>query len=317
MPVGDAGITMAIDSAVSQLWLPTNICDNLASMLGLNYDNATGLYLVNATTRQQLLRNNPQFLFTLGVANGETSSTTTSTTSNATTNIALPYSALDAQIGFPIYSNATYYFPIRRAADQSQYVLGRAFLQEAYLAVDWTRGNFTLAQSLHPDGVTENITPILAPASRNDGRLSGGAIAGIVIGAVAGLALLALAGFFLLRRRRRRQQQQRHLAAQQLLHEKDAEAFGGGGKAELPAGDGRIKQPREFYGDGSSGSELMSSPLHEMESKQVQELDDEGTKVHEIYDEPVFELPGDDALQELEAGRPRRLSISKGSQLIP
>jgi len=48
-------------------------------------------------------------------------------------NIVLPYTAFDLQAKYPIYPSATNYFPIRRAANDSQYVIGRTFLQEAYV----------------------------------------------------------------------------------------------------------------------------------------------------------------------------------------
>jgi hypothetical protein len=46
-------------------------------------------------------------------------------------NIVLPYAAFNLQASYPIYSNATNYFPIRRASNDTQYVIGRTFLQEA------------------------------------------------------------------------------------------------------------------------------------------------------------------------------------------
>lgn len=50
---------------------------------------------------------------------------------------------------------------------------------------------------------TSTTPPPTAPAESSSSAVSGGAIAGIVIGAVAGVALIGLAVFFLLRRRRR------------------------------------------------------------------------------------------------------------------
>jgi len=46
-------------------------------------------------------------------------------------NIVLPYAAFDLQANYPIYPKATNYFPIRRASNNTQYVIGRTFLQEA------------------------------------------------------------------------------------------------------------------------------------------------------------------------------------------
>ena len=40
-----------IDSTLPFLYMPKSVCDNFEQLLGLNYDNTTGLYLVNATQR--------------------------------------------------------------------------------------------------------------------------------------------------------------------------------------------------------------------------------------------------------------------------
>jgi len=51
-----------------------------------------------------------------------------------TVNIVLPFSAFAPKAKYPfIPSNATspYYFPLRQAANETQYTLGRTFLQEA------------------------------------------------------------------------------------------------------------------------------------------------------------------------------------------
>lgn len=84
-------------------------------------DNATGRYLVNDTVHEKLKVLNPVITFKLG----------NQTYGGETLNIVLPYSAFDLQVDYPIYPSATNYFPLRRAMNDSQYVIGRTFLQEA------------------------------------------------------------------------------------------------------------------------------------------------------------------------------------------
>jgi hypothetical protein len=48
-----------------------------------------------------------------------------------TVSITLPYSAFDLMVEYPIVANPTYYFPLRKAENETQYTLGRTFLQEA------------------------------------------------------------------------------------------------------------------------------------------------------------------------------------------
>lgn len=112
-------------------------------------------------------------------------------------------SKIDLEASYPICPNATSYFPIRRAANNSQCTLGRAFLRDAYVVADYERSNFSIHQVVF-DSQAQNIVAIHAPNStlidtspKKHKFLSAGAITGIVIGAVATVALLGpLAWFF-------------------------------------------------------------------------------------------------------------------------
>jgi len=186
-----------IDSTVSELWMPGPVCDNFAAALGLTYDNSTGYYLVNDSMHTTLQSYNPQFTFKIGA---------TSFDNGNFTDIVLPYSAFDLTIGWPIYSSNQNYFPIRRAANDSQNTIGRALLQEAYLVVDYERRNFTISQANFSNPMpAERIVTIHSPStsSSSSSGLSTGAIAGIAAGcgAAAIIAILALILFFFRRRR--------------------------------------------------------------------------------------------------------------------
>ncbi|KAF2810258.1 acid protease, partial [Mytilinidion resinicola] len=200
-----SGHLSLMDSTVPHLWLPRDICDGIEQAFGLTYDPTTDLYLVNETMHTQLHHLNPTLTFKLG-------DTIYDTGANAT-NIVLPYAALDLQASYPFYKNATNYFPIRRAANDSQYVLGRTLLQEAYLIVDYERQNFTIAPASFPDPLpaphvmaitppSNTTSPASNPSASSKPLLSTGAIAGIAAGGGALLILLALALLFFLRRRR-------------------------------------------------------------------------------------------------------------------
>ena len=133
-------------------------------------------------------------------------------------NVEFPSAAFDLEASYPIYENTTKYFPIRRAANNTQYTLGRTFLQEAYLIADYERGNFTVAQAnfsasmprshivpIFPQGSEpESNTTAIKPAQKHT-PLSTGAIAGIAIGTIAITTLLLLAFILYIRHRRQRQ----------------------------------------------------------------------------------------------------------------
>ncbi|KAF1943112.1 acid protease [Clathrospora elynae] len=188
----------AIDSTVPHLWLPEDVCAQFETAFGLTYDPQTDLYRVNDTVHEELISRNPTI--TIKLVNS------LQDTSTNYTNIQLPYAAFDLQASYPFYSNATNYFPIRRAANDTQYVLGRTLLQEAYLIVDYERANFTVAQAIFPDPLpAAQVVTITPPGSKSihgpSSGLSTGAIVGIAIGGVAVLLIAILAFFFLCKRR--------------------------------------------------------------------------------------------------------------------
>ncbi|MCJ1264534.1 hypothetical protein MMC22_004406 [Lobaria immixta] len=164
----------------------------LTSAFGLEYDVKTELYLVNDTIHAKLQQLNPTVTFKIGntISGGEF------------VNIELPYLAFDLQASSPIYPNAKNYFPIRRADNDTQYTLGRTFLQEAYIIVDYERSNFSVSQALFKDpnpkqivtidSVSSAETPKPASSQPSFRVVSRGAIAGIALGAAAALLVTCL-----------------------------------------------------------------------------------------------------------------------------
>jgi hypothetical protein len=172
---------------VPHLWLPREVCDRFESMFGLRYDNASDLYLVNDTIHAELLARNLIITFGLGA----------STDPAGRVNVALPYAAFDLQASYPIYQEPTNYFPIRRATE-SQYTLGRTFMQEAYIVVDHERGNFSVHQATFPPSNEQNIVAIYPKNRTNDltttttkSHLSTKYIVAIVVGIIAFIVLSA------------------------------------------------------------------------------------------------------------------------------
>lgn len=110
-----------IDSTVPHIWLPIDACKAFEAAFGIAYDNKTQLYLVNDTLHSTLMKQNASLSFVMGneVQGGET------------VHINFPYAAFALQVGYPIVNSTTRYFPLRQAANDSQYTLGRTFLQEA------------------------------------------------------------------------------------------------------------------------------------------------------------------------------------------
>ena len=117
-----------IDSSAPAIWLPLSACQAFETAFGLTWNSTYGYYFVDDTLHDTLTSSNPNVTFTLS-----------NTMSNGpVVNITLPYAAFDKTLGYGIgFINnlpslqSQRYFPLQRAADSSQYTLGRTFLQEA------------------------------------------------------------------------------------------------------------------------------------------------------------------------------------------
>ena len=219
-----SGIYAFIDSTVPHIWLPPDACAAFEAVFGLEYDNTTGLYLVNDTLHETLVRSNANITISLAA-----SLSTDAESSASAIDIILPYGAFDMVAGYPLTSSTdinttSRYFPLRRASNSSQYTLGRTFLQEAYLHVDYDRSTFTISQTHFPSDPADpgKIVAVYPDASekRNPGdpnqqhgsspsnqKLGGAKIAGITIGVILCAASLTAAA--VLHRRFRH----RHIAA--------------------------------------------------------------------------------------------------------
>ncbi|KAI4089444.1 MAG: hypothetical protein L6R37_008038, partial [Teloschistes peruensis] len=195
-----------VDATVSHIWLPLQACQAFETAFGIEHDAQSDLYLVNETTHQALVTRNASLVFTIG----------SDRTSTDVVNITLPYASFDLQVttAYPNVRNATRYFPLRRAANDTQYTLGRTFLQEAYLVADYERSKFSIDQCrfveepadiravLPPNATNRTEGPTSTPRQSTRG-LSRGVIAAIVVVSTLFLLLLSTALFLRWRKKRR------------------------------------------------------------------------------------------------------------------
>jgi hypothetical protein len=250
-----------IDSTDPNIWLPAAACAKFEEAFGISLDNATGLYLVNDTQHAALQAEGAEVTIRLGdgLTGGESVA------------ITLPYSAFALTAKYPLVKNTSYYFPLKQATDQSQYTLGRVFLQEAYLTVDYEQGNFSVSQctwnlDAEPDVVKIDSfknPPVISPPDVNE-TLNTSAIVGIVVGSLLGLPLIVGAIWWYAKKWSRRT---------------------GKGRVELRSDDGQTPY----------SPELAKGTLAE-----VQELDDR-TAVHQLENTVIIREADGAALYELEA----------------
>ena len=118
-------IQAVIDSSVSEIWLPAEACQAFEGAFRLRWEDSSQRYLVNESVHADLLEKNPTVTFSIGSSSGD---------KKGSTGITLPYASFDMNITYPIvgsnWTTSERYFPLLRAANTSQYFLGRTFLQE-------------------------------------------------------------------------------------------------------------------------------------------------------------------------------------------
>lgn len=284
VPLNGSTFDLAIDSTVSQSWLPEPVCDSLAAALGLVFDPTTGLYVLSTKAHQTLVDNSPEFTFTLAA----------NSSSRDTMDIVLPFAAFDLELQPPTYNYTVPYFPIRRAANETQYVLGRAFLQEAYVVVDWERGSFTLSQMAQQE-MPQRVVPILPleePRNTGSGGLGTAVIAGIAVAAVVAV-IVVIVGTWLFRRRNR--------DVNKLVQDSDELSVHAHEKAEEPLVIG------ELHSDQKPGHELMSNELTELHEEPMKP---------QLMSTQVYELAGNSSAQELEVLE-KKPDSSRSSNHVP
>ncbi|OJJ36964.1 hypothetical protein ASPWEDRAFT_50338 [Aspergillus wentii DTO 134E9] len=205
------------------MYLPKATCDALTSDLPVTFNDSLGLYFWNTSDPQyKRIVASPAYLSFTFEKNANNQQNMT---------IKVPYSLMNLTLEEPLVDKPTQYFPCY--PDEDTRLLGRAFLQAAFLGVNWGTGtgDWFLAQAPGPDVLTnpsvttieDNDTAITGSGSSweqtwasywtpigtsesstsTSSGLSTGAKAGIGVGcAIAGIILIALAWAFIVWRKR-------------------------------------------------------------------------------------------------------------------
>jgi len=274
----DTRFLATIDSTLPFLYLPDAVCDKFVEKFQLKWDNSSQLYTVSDTAHKNNLAKNAAVTFTL---------TQDPNNGNEITSIELPYAAFDLQTNLPDATSVNY-FPIRKSKT-GRFVLGRTFLQEAYIIVDYERANFTIAPAVSPDQLpaqqltliygTNDLLPSPTPSGKNGqdnqdgqnnqnggkGGLAAGPIAGIVVGILL-LFLLGLGGFFFWRKRRASKEEHDKVSEIVEIDTQFVPEIKQMGMLELDSSQ-EAKHPGDYYGDNRDNKGMLPfPPISEMES---------------------------------------------------
>jgi hypothetical protein len=194
-PLLSTPIYAFINSLVPHIWLPIDACQAFERAFNLTLDPVSNLYVVDDNLHQTLLQKNPTVTFEIGPA-----------TSGDNVKIEMPYGSFDLNASYPLVKpvgNSTRYFPLRRADNDTQYTLGRAFLQNAYVIANYENFTFSVSQAKYPStSEGQQVITIPGKGSASKSGLSIAVIAGIAVaGGVVGILAIFLIWWFLVRKR--------------------------------------------------------------------------------------------------------------------
>jgi hypothetical protein len=290
-------IVSYISTLVPDIYLPVGVCSEFTKAFGLSFDAGTQDYYVNSSMHDANLARNPVVSFQIGPE-----------MTGASAIIKLPYwnfylafQTLSSTAGL---AQGVFRFPIKQAAKDTQYILGRTFLQSAYLSADYERNTFNLSQALFPSSATkENIVPIspltVSTQPNQPGTLkrtvSTGAIAGIAAGGTIAALIIAALLILLYRRKQKTKRNKAHeLDDNELENMVSHEMPGDEVKHEMQVGTG---QKHEMAGDVDHKIELSAST----EQEKPAEMEDSQREVYELpaTESKRAEMEGEGHIKEL------------------
>ena len=147
----NSSAAVKLNPALPYLFLPGTTCATIASNLPVTYLASPGIYVWNTTDpRYQQIISSPSYLqFTFQ----------NSGSGNLT--IKVSFQLLNLTLDVPIVSTPQPYFPCKPYnSPDGYYYLGRAFLQAAFVGMNWEQGKFFLAQAPGPDGGASQVMTI-------------------------------------------------------------------------------------------------------------------------------------------------------------
>jgi hypothetical protein len=149
-----------VEAPVPYLYLPQSTCDAITKYLPVTFQEKYGLYFWNTEDPDyKRIVSSPSFLsFTFRFSG--------SLSQNMTINV--PFSLLNLTLTAPIISTPTQYLPLRPGqGPNGAYELGRAFLQAAFIGVNWRsatgseNGVWFIAQAPGPNTPSENPATVI------------------------------------------------------------------------------------------------------------------------------------------------------------
>jgi len=293
-------LQIPIEPLTAQMWLPASLCTVFESEFGLIYDAQMNLYFLNETQHDLVLRRKTSVMFSLkGDLNQFSSSGPPESAS-----ITFPYTDFVHNASYPFVPTPRRYFPLRRAANETQYALGRAYMQGAYLSADYQSRRFNIMQvrtkkhNMRETNFTKAPLAISLDSPKDSmayssaGQTSYKMIVGTVLPCVAILgAMIGILQWFRLKRRR----STRLASNQDVLVEKRA--------SDEDHDPFHFHTKPELHGNPTLPPEADSGEIKELEALQAPNELENRSFGYELPAEVPGELYGDMPALELDATR--------------
>ncbi|KAF4970177.1 hypothetical protein FSARC_2774 [Fusarium sarcochroum] len=150
-----SGLKVTVDGCSPYLTLPKSTCDNIADNLPVSFDEDLGLYLWDTKSEKykEIVSSATALTFSF-----------ISASNTDPIKIRVPFMHLNLTLSEPIVDDPVPYFPCH-VNGKGTYVLGRAFLQDAFIGANWHPNSNTwwLAQAPGPKvQATSNVVSIEA-----------------------------------------------------------------------------------------------------------------------------------------------------------
>lgn len=163
----DYGTTVMVLPTEPYIYLPKSSCDSITAELPVTYHAKYGLYFWNTDDPdyERIVSSPACLAFTFPKDEVNTANIT----------IKVPFMLLNLTLEAPLLLTPTPYFPCMPS--DGPYSLGRAFLQAAFVGVNWHKGTgvWFLAQAPGPDYQSTPSTTVINPrtAGKAPGRATG------------------------------------------------------------------------------------------------------------------------------------------------
>ncbi|KAJ2997162.1 hypothetical protein NUW58_g738 [Xylaria curta] len=214
-------VTALIDSSTPYLWLPPAICDRFADALNLTWNETLGLYIFSNNDNLERYQSAPDLSFAFTFSSSDNKNNFGSPTNmSGIVNITVSANAFVQSLQYPFKNLIEYgapaipYFPLKRAENRNQVIIGRSFLQEAYLITNYETSTFSIHKALFPNNPLRDTSiqtiaaspnspyPGPPPKKEESNNITQNQIAGAVVGICLGLIAVVTTGVLVRRRKR-------------------------------------------------------------------------------------------------------------------